>query len=81
MRQMNHTFDQPELVHDAGVSGTTVRTSMSSDFKAIGRVLVMFGKFTDLDQGNISEAIESTRRDFIISSSIIGCVITSIDQH
>jgi hypothetical protein len=51
IRQMNHTFDQPERVHDAGVSrhdGADLDAlRFQGDRKSAGNV----GKFTDLDQG------------------------------
>src|SRR4029434_2363236 len=49
-----------------GYPGTTVRTSTPSDFKAIGRAPVTSASSPILIKGNISEATESTRRDFII---------------
>jgi hypothetical protein len=48
-----------------GYPGTTVRTSTPSDFKAIGRAPVTSASSPILIKGYISEAIESTRRDFI----------------
>ena len=48
-RQVNHTFDQPERVHDAGVSrheGADLDAlRLQSDRKSAGNV----GKLTDLD--------------------------------
>jgi hypothetical protein len=48
---MNHAFDQPEGVHDAGVSrhdGADLDAlRFQGDRKGAGNV----GKFTDLDQG------------------------------
>jgi hypothetical protein len=49
-----------------GYPGTTVRTSTPSDFKAIGRAPVTSASSPILIKGYISEATESTRRDFII---------------
>jgi hypothetical protein len=48
---MNHTFNQPERVHDAGISGhdgaDLDALGSQGDRKRTGNV----GKLTDLDQG------------------------------
>src|ERR1700682_299474 len=51
-----------------GYPGTTVRTSMSSGFKAIGSAPVTSASPPVLIRGNISEATESTRTDFMHST-------------
>ena len=79
IRQMKHAFDQPERVHDTGISrhhGADLDAlCLQGDWKRARNI----GKLTNLDQGIYLRGDRKHAKGLhTFSLSIIGCVITQI---